>query len=91
MTDITPAMREGLVVLLSGPAVLTGPRGVCQSRWTWKTPSGALIPRQTVNGLARRRLLRLAKDAPAVLTLPGRKLAEQLAGQAKPTPNRSAS
>jgi hypothetical protein len=83
-------MREGLIGLLSGPAVLAGPRGLCPSRWTWKTPGGQVIPRQVIHGLARRRLVRVAaNDAPADLTLPGRKLAEQLA--AMPTLNRRAS
>jgi hypothetical protein len=90
-TDLTPAMREGLIVLLPGPAVLTGPRGVCPSRWTWKAPGGALIPRQTMGGLASRRLVRVAKDAPAALTIPGRKLAEQLAREAEQFPTRRAS
>jgi hypothetical protein len=84
-------MRDGLIVLLNGPAVLTGPRGACPSRWTWKTPCGALIRGQTVNGLVRRRLLRVAKDTPAALTVPGRKLAEQLAAEAANIHQRRAS
>jgi hypothetical protein len=83
-------MREGLVDAAVRPGrPRRPPRRLSSPAGPGRRPAAPLIPRQTVNGLARRRLLRLAKDAPAVLTLPGRKLAEQLAAKRRTPPTES--
>jgi hypothetical protein len=92
---LTPAMEAGLLDFLHGPVVRQGPRDMDPSRWTWRAATGATISQQTLSGLIRRRLVRLAREAPPVLTPPGRKEAERLALQraadTSSNPNRKAS